>query len=109
MPQKRNLLGWLGLVLSASAIAIGLIGSAYRVFVVERLLAGELKTESVEMRVTALEKDQLEEKQRTTESLHQIDKQLMALNIGVSNVVEILRSHTEFLSKHQAKISGGVW
>jgi len=109
MPQKRNLLGWLGLVLSASVIASGLIGSAYRVFVVERIVAGELKTESVELRVSALEKDQAEEKHRMAESLHQIDKQLMALNIGVSNVVEILKSHTEILSKHQAKISGGVW
>lgn len=101
MPTKpTNWLGIIGVALTAVALTCAGIGSAYRAFVLARMVADETRIEAGEIRITALESDQREQDKRFNECLHRIDMHLLSIDMNLSNALEVLKTH-------QIKISGG--
>lgn len=85
--HKPNWLGIVGVALTAVAMCGGVVGTAYRVFVLTRI-------EASECRITRLEESQLEQDKRLSEYMHSIDKSLLSLNLFASNIWVVVQEQT---------------
>lgn len=90
MPTHKT--DWRGIIGTVIGVMV-FIGTAYKVFVGERI-------DAAEVRIANLERGQVEQNECWLTNMHAIQLHLLSLDMNVSNALELLKLH-------QIKISGG--
>ena len=93
MPHKTDWKGWFVVVLAALGIAGSIISGLFRLAVAGRMELVEARESKIEARVSAIEQSQVDQNFQWLKTQGEINQQLLALNLSVSNISGILESH----------------
>lgn len=99
MPHKTDWKGWIATVIAVCVFFGGIAGGVFRMAVAGRIAEVEKRETALEIRTSALETGQEAQNRQWTDVQHDIKMHLLSIDMNMSNVFQLLYTHTVKLEK----------